>query len=121
MSRLARRHEVIAVRLRDPVERALPDVGMLVVRDAETGEELWIDATDRGFRERFALQAQAREAQLRQSLARAGVDCLELDTDEPLDAAILDFIRLRKQRAQLNGGSAAAATHRGRRPGAATV
>ena len=101
---LARRHEVIAVRLFDPMELELPDLGFIVMEDAETGEQLFIDTQDRGFRKRFALGAERREAELRAALAEAGVDCLELATDGNLGEALLRFTELRKRRSQLNTG-----------------
>lgn len=110
LGQLARRHEVIAVRLCDPLERALPDLGMVVMQDAETGEQLFVDTHDKGFRRRFAEAAARREAALRTALADAGVDCLELSTAEPLDATLLRFARMRKQRSQLYAGATPAGT-----------
>ncbi len=110
LGRLARRHEVIAVRLCDPLERELPDLGMVVMQDAETGEQLFVDTHDRGFRRRFAEAAARREAALRTALAEAGVDCLELSTAESLDATLLRFARMRKQRSQLYSGATPAGT-----------
>ena len=101
---LARRHEVVAVRLYDPMENALPDLGLVVMEDAETGEQVFVDAHDRGFRERFARAATERESALREAFASAGVDCLELSTAEPLDASLARFMRLRKRRSQLAAG-----------------
>ena len=102
---LARRHEVIAVRLYDPMELELPDLGFVVMQDAETGEQLFVDTHDRGFRRRFAQAAAQRETTLRRALAEAGVDCLELATDTNLDEALLRFIQLRKQRSRLAAGA----------------
>lgn len=102
---LARRHEVVAVRLCDPLEQALPDLGMVVMQDSETGEQLFVDTHDRGFRRRFAEGAAKREEDLRQTFAEAGVDCLELSTAEPIDEALLRFARMRKQRSQLSAGA----------------
>ena len=62
LGHLAKRHEVIAVRLYDPLEREMPDLGMVVVEDAETGEQLFVDTHDRGFRKRFAAAANRRES-----------------------------------------------------------
>ncbi|MDH5536044.1 MAG: DUF58 domain-containing protein [Betaproteobacteria bacterium] len=101
---LARRHEVIAVRLYDSLEVELPDLGLVVLQDAETGEQMFIDTHDRGFRKRFAEAAAARETALREVLSGAGIDCLELATDDPLDEALLRFTRLRKRRSQLAAG-----------------
>jgi uncharacterized protein (DUF58 family) len=104
LSHLARRHEVVAVRLYDQLERELPDMGMLVMQDAETGEQLFVDTHDKSFRKRFASVAERRERELRQALARAGVDCLELATDGDLVDAVMRFADLRKRRSRLAGG-----------------
>ena len=106
---LARRHEVVAVRLYDPLEVALPDLGLVVMQDAETGEQMFVDTNDSGFRKRFAEAAEKREKALRGALAEAGVDCLELATDDRLDEALLRFMRLRKQRSRLAAGASGAA------------
>jgi uncharacterized protein (DUF58 family) len=100
LGELARRHDVVAVRLLDPLELNLPDLGLVTVRDAETGEQLLVDTHDGGFRQRFARIAAQREAQLRESLTRAGVDTLELATDDDLADAVLRFVDMRKRRAQ---------------------
>ena len=107
LARLSRRHEVIAVRLHDPLEATLPDLGLVLMQDAESGEQLLVDAGDRHFRRRFAQASVEREAALRQSLAAAGVDGLELATAEPIDQALLAFARLRRQRARLAAGGGA--------------
>jgi uncharacterized protein (DUF58 family) len=98
LGELARRHDVVAVRLLDPLELELPDLGLLTIRDAETGEQVLVDTHDKGFRQRFARIAAQREATLRESLGRAGVDTLELSTDDDLADAVLRFVDLRKRR-----------------------
>jgi len=98
LAMLARRHEVVAVRLVDPLEVALPDLGLVVLQDAETGEQMLIDTHDRSFRKRFTVAAEAREAELRTGFARAGVECLTLSTDARLDLALLQFARQRSRR-----------------------
>jgi uncharacterized protein (DUF58 family) len=104
LGELARRHDVVAVRLLDPLELNLPDLGLVTVRDAESGEQLLVDTHDSGLRHRFARIAAQREAQLLESLARAGVDTLELATDDDLADAILRFVDLRRRRAGGRGG-----------------
>ncbi len=101
---LARRHEVVAVRLYDPLEMELPDLGLQVFQDAETGEQAWVDTHDRGFRRRFMAAAGRREEALRSAFGDAGVDALELSTTEDLVAAILRFAALRRRRRQLSAG-----------------
>ena len=107
LAQLARRHDVTAVRLYDPLEMELPDLGLLTMRDAETGEQIVVDTHDRGFRTRFEAAAARREDGLREALARAGVDTLELATDDDLLDAILRFADLRKQRSRLANWSGA--------------
>jgi uncharacterized protein (DUF58 family) len=104
LARLAQRHEVIAIRLYDPLEMKLPDIGGVLMQDAETGEQIWVDTHDAGFRRRFAAAAQRREQALRTALADAGVDALELSTGDDLASAILRFADLRKRRSQLAAG-----------------
>jgi uncharacterized protein (DUF58 family) len=98
LGRLALRHDVVAVRLFDPAEMALPDVGLVTVEDAETGEQLFIDATDPDFRARYAALAEESESRLNQALAQAGVDTLELATDDDLLGSLLRFADLRRRR-----------------------
>ena len=107
LAQLAQRHEVSAVRLYDPLEMDLPDLGLVSMNDAETGEQLVVDTHDAGFRERFAKLADARETALRGALARSGVDTLELATDDDLLDAILRFADLRRQRSRLSVGGGA--------------
>jgi len=104
LAHLAQRHEILAVRLYDPLEMDLPDLGLLVVQDAETGEQLFLDTHDGGFRKRFAAAAERREQALRAALSDAGVDALELSTNDDLLDTILRFADLRKRRSQLAGG-----------------
>jgi len=106
LGQLAQRHEVVAIRLLDPMELDLPDLGMVPIRDAETGEQLLVDTHDAGFRKRFARIAAQREADLRQSFAQAGVDTLELSTDDDLVQAVMRFADLRKRRSRLSGANA---------------
>jgi uncharacterized protein (DUF58 family) len=104
LARLAMRHEVTAVRLFDPLEMELPDIGLVTMRDAETGEELLVDTQDEGFRTRFAAAALAREEALREGFAAAGVDVLELATDDDLFDTIVRFAELKRMRGRLAAG-----------------
>jgi len=95
---LNQRHEVLAVRLWDPREVELPDIGPIIMEDAETGEQLYVDTHDRGFRQRFQEAARRREAALNEAFKHAGVDGLSLSTEEDLVRAIVRFATLRQQR-----------------------
>ena len=106
LAQLAQRHEVIAVRLYDNLEMDLPDFGLVVIQDAETGEQLHVDTGDRAFRRRFAAAAAKREIELRTAFRHAGIDALELATDDDLMDAILRFADMRKRRSRLASGGA---------------
>jgi uncharacterized protein (DUF58 family) len=94
---LSRRHEVIAIRLWDPREMELPDIGTIVMEDAETGEQLYVDTHDKKFRQRFQAAASQREIKLTETFKRAGVDMLPLSTEEDLIRAIIRFATIRRQ------------------------
>lgn len=98
LNMLGEKHEVVAIRLTDPREMELPDVGMVVMEDAETGEQLFVDTHDAKFRRRFLEAAQKREEELNAAFKRAGVDMLTLSTEDDLIRAILRFAKRRQQR-----------------------
>jgi uncharacterized protein (DUF58 family) len=98
LGQLASRHDVVAVRLSDPLEMRMPDLGLLTFQDTESGEQLFVDTHDRGFRARFAAAAQAREEQLRAAFQTAGVDTLELSTEDDITDAVLRFADMRRHR-----------------------
>jgi uncharacterized protein (DUF58 family) len=101
---LAQKHEVVAVRLTDPLELNMPDLGLITLRDAESGEQLLVDTSNPKFRQRFNQIAVQRQAELRQTLARAGVDTLELSTDDDLVQSVLRFTDMRKRRSRVGAG-----------------
>ena len=98
LSFLNQRHDVLAIRLWDPRETELPDIGPIYMEDAETGEQLWVDTSDKKFRQRFQAAAQERETTLNAAFKRAGVDVLPLSTEEDLVRTIVRFARQRRQR-----------------------
>ena len=97
---LTQRHEVLGVRLHDPRETDLPDIGVVVMEDSETGEQLYIDTHDARFRKRFHDAAERRESALSSAFHRAGVDMLSLSTEDDLVRSIVRFAVARKQRKQ---------------------
>ena len=98
LSLLNRKHEVLAVRLWDPREVDLPDVGPIIMEDAETGEQLYVDTHNKTFQQQFKAMAQQREEALQQAFKRAGVDALSLSTEEDLVRAIVRFATIRQSR-----------------------
>ena len=97
LSALAIRNDVIAVRLTDPLENHLPDLGLMTFQDAESGEQLFVDTHDRGFRQRFAAAALEREDALRAIFEKATVDVVELGTQDDVLDAMVRFAAMRKQ------------------------
>ncbi len=102
---LSARHEVIAVRLFDPTELDFPDVGAVILEDAETGEQIFVDTHDPLFRKRYQAAAQEREAALSESFKIAGVDVLALSTGGDMVKSIAQFAARQKQRRQTTRSS----------------
>jgi uncharacterized protein (DUF58 family) len=98
LARLTHRHEVVVIRVVDPAELDLPDIGLILVEDAETGEQLLVDTSDPLLRGRLADQAGARETALAEAMRRAGVDAHRITTDQDLLAALVDMVRLSGRR-----------------------
>ena len=95
---LNRRHDVVAIRVVDPRESELPDVGMVYVQDAETGEQIFVDTGDPVFRARLSQAARARDEELVASTRRAGVDLHTVSTDDDLVRALVRISELRRRR-----------------------
>jgi uncharacterized protein (DUF58 family) len=90
--RLARRHEVVALRVVDAADDRLPDAGLIVVEDTETGEQLVIDSSDPLLRARFQAGASEREDLLVAGMRRAGVPIHRIDTTADLARALIDVV-----------------------------
>ena len=108
LAMVAHRHETLAVRLVDPHEGEIPDVGPLMLEDSETGEQLFVDTHNRGFRKRYAELVRSRREGLHAMLARAAVDLLELSTDGDMARDIVHFSAARAQRRNARSGRALA-------------
>lgn len=94
----AARHEVVALTLTDQRELQMPDVGLLELRDAETGERLTVDTSDRGVRETYSRRAEEARVRRRRTLAAAGVEEIELRTDRSFVEPLLRAFRSRERR-----------------------
>ena len=106
LGKLARRHEVIAVRVHDPLEHALPDLGLMMLEDAETGECIEIDTSDPALRTRFAELAVTREEALRATMRRLNIDLLEVGTEDSLHNALITFTQRRRLRRRCSAPAA---------------
>jgi uncharacterized protein (DUF58 family) len=94
---VARRHDTIAVHLTDPVESELPEVGLMEVTDAETGERILIDTSDVTVRNLYEEEARSREAALTKMFRRLRVDAIRIITDEGYVDPLIRFFRQRNR------------------------
>jgi uncharacterized protein (DUF58 family) len=98
LRRLTQRNEVVAIRLTDPRESELPDAGLLVVQDAETGEQLVVDSSDPELRRRLRAAAEERDQAVHDTIRRAGVDLHSVSTEDDLPSAFVRIVRSRRRR-----------------------
>lgn len=91
------RHDLVAVNLHDPAEKAFPDVGLTGLRDAESGERLEIDTADRNQRENLAKLFETRQQHLRDCFRASGMDHVFIQTDESYADAFVRFFRKRRK------------------------
>jgi uncharacterized protein (DUF58 family) len=95
LSLLARKHDVVALDVADPLEREAPSRGLLRVRDLETGRAAWVDASSRAARGAWRAASARREKDLDQTFRRAGVPRLSLDADRPAAPVLIRFFERR--------------------------
>ncbi len=98
LSLLNKRHDVIAVSVRDPAEIALPGVGLIEFADAETGEIMLIDTSSRQFRNLYSNTCEKRFDELRNMLRTIDVDCISIRTDKPYIQDLVRFFHMRHRR-----------------------
>jgi uncharacterized protein (DUF58 family) len=96
--RLVPRHEVVALRVIDAADDELPDVGLVVVEDAETGEQLVIDSSDPLLRARLRAGVEGRDARLAAGMRRAGVPIHRIGTDADLATALIEVVASTQRR-----------------------
>ena len=96
-----RRHDFIAVHIQDEREQVLPNVGIITLEDAETGEQIEINTGDRGTRTRFSDLADEKAHDLSRTLRRNNIDAITLRTSEDYLPALRSFFKLRERRAAM--------------------
>src|SRR5215469_3604394 len=96
--RLTPRHEIVALRVTDAADDELPDVGLVVVEDAETGEQLVIDSGDPLLRTRLRAGVEQRDARLAAGMRRAGVPIHRIGTDADLATALIEVVASTQRR-----------------------
>lgn len=98
LSLLNKRHDVIAVPVRDRVEVAMPAVGLIEVQDAETGQIMLVDTSSRRFRTRYGEHSARRFNELKNMLRSANVDLIPIATDKPYINDLIQFFHMRHRR-----------------------
>jgi uncharacterized protein (DUF58 family) len=93
-----RKHDVIAVDLHDPLETDIADVGLIALEDAESGELVWVDTSDPIWRKKFASQTDQFRESRKRVLASAGVDHININTDQDYVKALTLFFQKRARR-----------------------
>jgi uncharacterized protein (DUF58 family) len=93
-----RRHDFIAVHVQDQREEILPNVGIITLEDAETGEQIEINTADRTTRARFSALAETRRTELNRTLRRNSIDAISLRTGEDYLPALRSFFKQRERR-----------------------
>jgi uncharacterized protein (DUF58 family) len=102
LSITAQRHEVVPVVVSDPMETALPALGLVQFEDLETGEVIEVDTSGPARRE-FLQRVQTRAAERDEALRRLKVDVVEIQTDQPYLDALVAYFRARLRRVARGG------------------
>jgi uncharacterized protein (DUF58 family) len=95
---LNKRHDVVAVPVRDRVEIAMPSVGLIEVQDAETGEIMLVDTSSRRFRNRYGDSSSRRFDELKTTFQSSNVDFIPIATDRPYMNDLIQFFHMRHRR-----------------------
>jgi uncharacterized protein (DUF58 family) len=98
LSLLNKRHDVIAVSVRDRAEIALPGVGLIEFTDAETGQVILVDTSSRKFRSQYSSTSASRFDELKNMLRTINVDCIDINTDKPYVQDLVRFFHMRHRR-----------------------
>ena len=98
MRRTNRRHDLIAVHVEDPREKELPDVGIVALEDAESGEVIELDTASAAIRKRFKELSLERGRRLVSDFRSEGIDTLQLQTNAPYMPALQRFFKTRERR-----------------------
>jgi len=98
LSLLNKRHDVIAVPVRDRVEIAMPAVGLIEVQDAETGQIMLVDTSSKRFRAQYGDHSSRRFNELKNMLRSINVDLIPIATDKPYINDLIQFFHMRHRR-----------------------
>ena len=95
---VSKRHDVIAVTMNDPRERELPKVGLIKMKDAESGQERWIDTSDSNIRQSFAQYWRKHDERMKKAFLSTKVDRITIETHKPYLRPLVDFFKMRESR-----------------------
>ena len=98
LGQLAHRHEVVTIRIVDPTEVDLPDLGLVFIEDAETGEQILVDTSDPLLRQRLTVEVDTRETAVAQAMRQTGVTAHRITTDQDLVEALVGMVRRSRRR-----------------------
>ena len=98
LKQTSRKHDLVAVQITDPYERTLPGLGRMILQDAETGERVEINTADERRRSAFARRQVKTQDELDRLFRSAGVDAIQIRTEEPYDRALMQFFDTRERR-----------------------
>ncbi len=94
---LSKKHDVIALRVIDPTELALPNIGLIHLKDPETGKYITVNTSNKNIREKFDEQASEYEAELSEKFKKMNIDLVTLKTNEPYAPTLMKFFKLRRK------------------------
>lgn len=97
---LAKKHDIIAIRTSDPLESEIPDVGLIEIQDAETGERALVNTSDAKFRERYRQAGLERAEKVDRFFKSFGIDKIDIDTGTSYVEPIVKFFKIREKRAR---------------------
>jgi uncharacterized protein (DUF58 family) len=95
---VSKRHDVIAVTMTDPREREMPKIGLIKMKDAESGDERWIDTSDRNIQQSFKQFWKQQDEKKKKSFLSTKVDRITITTDRPYLRPLVDFFKMREAR-----------------------
>ncbi len=90
-----RKHDIAALQISDPREASLPDIGLVKLKDAETGKRIWIDTSDDAVRENYAAEWKTAQAKIEDIFSKAGVDHVNISTDGDYVKSLMKLFHMR--------------------------
>ena len=92
------KHDMVGIHINDYLEDELPDIGFVPIRDLETGQEQWIDTSNKKVRYAFAMDRKKKNAELKQLFRKSGVDYTTIRTDQPYAKPLMQLFKQRGSR-----------------------